>query len=162
MVGFTSTKGQIWGIDLMIAMTIFLFGIILVYVYAINFNNNSEDILRELNAEAILVSSLILSEGNPESWNIDNVEIPGILSSNRLNQTKLEDFYSLSQNNYPNLKKMLGAKNDFYFSFDGLVVGGELIGGVGKFPDDSSNLIKIERIIVSDNKPVKFTLYIWN
>ena len=148
-------KAQIWGFDLMIALTIFLVGIIIIYLYAINFSETSQDILNEMNSEAVLVSSLILSEGSPENWDAGNVEIPGILTNKRLNETKLENLENLILDDYHKTKISLGAVNNFYFIFEG-------IDGVGKEPVSTNNLIKLERLIIYNNKPVKFVLYIWN
>lgn len=155
-------RAQIWGFDLMIALVIFLSGIVLIYLYAINFSDTSQDILNELHSESILVSSMILSEGSPDGWNLQNVEIPGILTENRLNQTKLELLNELVEEDYERTKIMLGAKNNFYFTFIEIEANGIPLEGVGKAPEGEENLIKIERVMVYGNKPVKFILYTWN
>src|SRR3989344_7760844 len=88
--------GQAWSLDLVIAITIFIIGLIGIYVYALNLSYNSEERLSLIRSEAELVSSVILSEGYPENWTIDNVEAPGIISEDKINQTKLEKLYLFS------------------------------------------------------------------
>jgi len=158
-------SGQIWGFDLIIAMVIFLIGIVAVYIYAINFVSNSGNILESMFYDGHLLSSLILSEGSPKNWtSYDNVEIPGILSEEKINQTKLDFFYKLtdSEEGYERIKKLLDTSYEFYFYFPGIKVMNESIGGIGKAPTEQENLIKIERFTIYENKPVKLTLYIWN
>jgi hypothetical protein len=155
----THKKGQIWGFDLVIAITIFMVGIIAAYLYAINFLGESQEILDSLFYDGNLASSLILSEGTPEDWTIDNVEIPGILSGEKINQTKLDNFYSL---NYSMQKKLLGTQYEFYFNFTDMEANGVSVEGIGLSPSEPKNLVKIERFTVYKNKPIKFILFMWN
>jgi len=155
-------KSQVWGFDLVIALIIFLVGIIAVYVYAINFLSEAQDTIEELSYEGNLASSIILSEGTPNSWTITNVENPGILSNNKINQTKLDAFYYLTTANHTYTKKLLGIKNEFYFNFTGLKIDGNPIGGIGKQIENPKNLIKLERFSIYEDKPIKFNFYIWN
>lgn len=149
MAVFSSTKGQSWGYDLIISITIFIIGIVIIYVYAINFSLNTSS---DYKYQAKYISSIILSEGSPEDWTAENFELPGILSNGKINQTKLELFSLLP---VEQIKKKTGLKYNFYFFFDGHE-------GVGLIPQEQKNLFSIERFAIYDNKPVKFTLYIWD
>lgn len=158
-------KAQVWGFDLMIAVIIFFAGIIAVYLYAINFTNESQDTFDSLFYEGNLISSLILSNGVPENWSsLEGLEVPGILTSNKINQTKLENFYNLtdSPEEYYSLKKILGISNQFYFSFQDMKISGQSVDKIGNFSENPENLIRIERFTIYENKPVKFIFYIWN
>ncbi len=159
-----NNKGQVWGLDLMMASIIMIVGIIAIYIYAINFSNTSENILEEMFYQGNLVSSLILSEGSPENWTDENMEIPGILSNNKINQTKLNLFYNITNNNseYKNIKRILVSSYDFYFNFTNMETHGNPISGIGKIPDNPENLVKVERITIYKNKPTKFSIYMWN
>ena len=111
-------KGQVWSLDIVVALLIF-------------------------------VSELILSDNLPY----------GILSNNQINQTKLDNFYSTD---YQTLRQSLGLKDNFYFVMDGLKIKGELTDYVGKINETIvSDNVKVNRIIVYKNKPVKFGVYIW-
>ncbi len=147
-------KAQIWGFDLMIAITIFLVGIIIIYIYAINITSESESTLNTLMAEGNLLSSLILSEGGPKNWPSapeSEIEIPGILTRNKINETKLNRLQSLS---YTEQKKLLGTNNEFFLNFEAITIGNS--------PSEEKNLVRIERFSIYENKPVKLTFYIWN
>jgi len=150
-----------WGFDLVVAITIFLIGVIAAYIYAINFLNESQETLDDLFYGGNLVSGLILSEGTPVNWDTENVEIPGILTNKQINQSKLENFYILAEN-YPNLKNLLNTKYQFYFNFTNIKIQGESIPGMGKPIENPQNLIQIERFTIYEDKPVKFTLFMWN
>jgi FlaG/FlaF family flagellin (archaellin) len=115
----TNKKSQVWGFDLMIALTIFLVGVVAAYIYAINFLNESDETLSTLFYEGNSAYSLILSSGTPENWNQEDVEIPGILSGGKINQTKLDEFYDLSKTSegYTSIKRLLGVEDEFYFNF---------------------------------------------
>ena len=158
----TNKKNQVWGFDLIIAVTLFLIGIIAIYIYAINLSE-AQETLDSLFYEGNLISSLILSEGSPSGWTIENVETPGILTKQKINQTKLDNLYSLAQNQ-ENLKKILGTKYEFYFNFTGMEVSSQgTIKGIGNEPiENPENIIKLERFSIYKNKPVKANFYIWN
>ncbi len=166
MVKSISIKGQIWGTDLIFAIVIFIIGIIALYVYAINFYNEASENFEEMFYEGNLASSLILSEGSPENWpsNPEQLEIPGILTSNKINQTKLEAFYNLidTEDEYKKMKNILGINNEFWFNFTDMEINGATIDGVGKKPTNVKNLFTIERFTIYKNKPVKFVIFIWN
>jgi len=157
-------KSQVWGFDIVIAITIFLVGVIAAYLYAINFLNESEQTLDSLFSEGNFVSSLILSSGTPNDWVNSEVEIPGILSEGKINQTKLDKFYELTENpeGYKNIKNLLATKYNFYFNFTGIEASGSQINGVGNYSQNPENIVKIERLTVYKNKPVKFIIYMWN
>jgi hypothetical protein len=152
----------VWGFDLVMALTIFLVGIIVIYIYAINFLNEGEENLNQLLNDGNLASFLILSEGTPKNWTLTDVEIPGILSEEKINQTKLENLYSLSLNNYTQIKRMLGTNHELYFNFTNIEISGNPVDGIGNSPTSEKNLIKIERFTIYNNKPVKFDLFVWN
>jgi len=155
-------KAQVWGFDLVIALTIFLVGIIVIYIYAINFLNEGEENLNQLLNDGNLASFLILSAGTPQNWTLTDVEIPGILTEEKINQTKLENLHSLSQTNYTKIKRMLGTNYELYFNFTNIEISGNPIDGIGNLPASEKNLIKIERFTIYNNKPVKFNLFVWS
>jgi len=148
---FISTKynrGQIWSLDLLIAMVIFLIGITTLFYYAFNYSSQSKNQLNEFFYEGELASNLILSEENF-----------GILSNGIVNQTKLNNFDGLDNKTKKNL---LGVQNNFYFVMEGLEINDiekSYVGIINTTQID--NIIKITRIAVYKNKPVKFELFVW-
>lgn len=148
---FISTKynrGQIWSLDLLIAMVIFLIGITTLFYYAFNYSSQSKNQLNEFFYEGELASNLILSEENF-----------GILSNGIVNQTKLNNFDGLDNKTKKNL---LGVQNNFYFVMEGLEINDVEKSYVGIINTTQiDNIIKITRIAVYKNKPVKFELFVW-
>ena len=70
-------KAQIWSIDLVAACVIFIIGIIVLYIYSINYLNQAQDSLDNLLHDGNVAAELLLRE-----------EYPGILTDNKINQTK--------------------------------------------------------------------------
>ena len=135
-------KAQAWSLDAMIAILIFFSGIALLFFYAINFSDQISSSLDDLSSQGEVASELILS----------NTDI-GILIDNKVDNTKLGDFSSAD---YDIKRRELGVKDNFYFTIDGLA------GSVGLLPPSGvKNSIKIERITVYNDKPVKFELFVW-
>ncbi len=141
-------KAQVWSLDVIVAIIIFTSGIILLFIFAINYTNQAENKLDDLLSQGRTAAELILSN-----------EDSGILSGNIINQTKLESLYN---SDYEILRSKFGVKNNFYFTFDGLEINGSFKEYGGKVNSTSiKSLIKIERLSIYKNKPIKFDLYIW-
>ncbi len=142
-------KAQVWSLDLIIASIIFSIGIIILYIYAINYSPETKNQLNELLYEGNLASKLILSDSDI-----------GILSDNKINQDKLNNF---SNFDYQTKKNQIGLINNFYFTFEGLEINGNLTSYVGMInTPEVKNLIKITRLSIYKNKPIKFQLFVWN
>ena len=96
-------KAQIWSFDLIIAGVIFLMGIIILFLYAINYTSQAENELDELFYQGNLASELILSE-----------EDFGILTNGKVDSAKLTAFdCSIKKNE-------MFLRNNFYFSLSGI------------------------------------------
>jgi hypothetical protein len=93
-------NGQAWGIDLMFAATMLIIGIVIFYFYSINYPTEGADTLALLEYDGKIITDSLLSEGYPNSWTQEDVVTIGLLSDNKINETKLENFYYLSQGNY--------------------------------------------------------------
>lgn len=157
-----SKKAQIWGMDLMFGVIIILVGIIGIYFYSINLFGNSETSLNEMDYDANFVSSQILSEGYPIDWTNEDVKVPGILTENKVNQTKLDRIYNFSQNDYEELRQILGTTYNFYFNFSDLEITDiGNIAGIGKEINNPENLIKLERYTIYKDKITRLDIYIW-
>ena len=155
-------RGQAWGFDLMAGMLIFVAGIIIFYFYTINTPLETEQTLETLSREGEIISNAILSEGFPENWNEQNVISPGILSQNKINDTKLERFNNLTINNYQKTKALFNTRYEYYiFASENFTINGEEITGMGNTPSNDKNLIKISRLTVYKNKPIIFNVEIW-
>ncbi|MFA5060867.1 MAG: hypothetical protein WC494_00950 [Candidatus Pacearchaeota archaeon] len=160
-------RGQAWGVDLIIAMIIISIGIIFFLLYSSNNFISSKESYEIIYYEGKSISDKILSEGYPKNWNSSNVVSIGLTTNNKIDQDKLEEFYEMSQKDYPRTKKIFGTKYDYYFSVEGnLTVNSTEIQGFGKpgvniTEINPKNLIKINRISIYKNKLVKISVYIW-
>lgn len=140
-------RGQVWSFDLIVAGIIFLIGMVILIYYALNFSPQSANQLEELFYQGNLASELILSE-----------EGGGILSEGIVNQTKLDSFDVLSDENKRNF---FGLNTNYYFVIDNLDMGGGR-NSVGIMNTSSiESLVQITRLTIYKNKPVKFQLYVW-
>jgi hypothetical protein len=157
-----SKRAQAWGIDLIAATAIFLTSIIFFYLYAMNYPTETENELQSLTYEAELVADSLLSEGLPIDWTPNNVIKIGLLSDNKINQTKLEYFYSLSAN-YQKTKSLFRVKNDYFVYFqEPMTINGSPVTGIGNPAAANQNLIKISRIVVYNDNIATLNIYVWN
>lgn len=144
----TNRKAQAWGIDLIVAIIIFIAILIILSAYVSNSTKNSSYQIQELFEEGRTASDILLGDF-----------YPGVISGKKINQTKIEE---LNTTDYDQIKKDLSLKNDFYLTFEGLNYQGEPMTHIGRINSSSSNsLIKITRISSYENKPIKFEIYIW-
>lgn len=155
-------KGQAWGLDLIVASILFLGGIIFFYTYSLNLSNESEDIFSKLAYDGNTMSEALLSEGSPQNWNLTNVEKIGLLSHDKINETKLEMFYQLSVTDYQKTKSFFNIKYNYYLFFQkNMTINSLEIEGIGSFPTAPKNLIKITRLTIYKNKPDTLNIHIW-
>jgi hypothetical protein len=156
-------RGQAWGFDLMVASTIFIAGIIIFYLYTINYPTQGKEILEELFYEGNLATDNLLSKGIPENWDQTNIIIIGITDSGKINQTKLDRLYDLSQTDYQKTKGLLNTKYDYFFNFSKqMTANGTQINGIGtQIPQNPRNRLKVARFTIYNNEPVSLDLHIW-
>jgi len=158
----TYKKSQAWGIDLMIGVAIFLFGILTFYFYTINNPSEAKEKIDTFFYDGNLVSEMILSEGHPKDWQPENVIEIGILSGEKINQTKLERFYNLAETDYSKTKKLFNTRANYYVSFsDTITIGEEEVQGIGLPPENEQDLIKITRFTIYKEKPITMYVEIW-
>jgi len=141
-------KGQGWSLDLVVAGVIFFSGVVILYIYAINYSSQAQVNLDEMFYEGNLAAELILSEGNY-----------GILVDHKVNQSKLNNFHA----NYTYLKTLFGVNRHFYFTLKDLELNGNPATYVGRINSSNvDNLIQITRLTIYKNSPTKLQLYVWN
>jgi hypothetical protein len=151
----------------MVAVAIFTIGFLIFYFYAFNNPNESKEIIESLEYDGKIISNMILSEGNPSDWTSSNVFKIGILTGNIINQSKLDEFYYLTQIDYEHTKLMFNTKYDYLFFLESnMTVNSTNVDHIGmhsvdKNNIDTKNLIKITRFTSYDGKPTSAYLYIW-
>ena len=164
-------RGQAWGFDVMIAAMLFLTGIITFYLYTLNSQTEGQNTLDGLIYDGNFLADSLMSEGFPQDWNETNVITLGITNQNKINETKLERFYTMSHpvNNpagYEKARKIIGTQYNYFvnlsqsITFSGVPIPEEGI-GFSFTGQQYDNLIKINRVTIYNNKPTTLHVYIW-
>lgn len=122
-IGKINQKGQFFSPDVMIAVSIFIFGLIIFFIASsavfaeANLVNERRAIDETIHP---VLDSLLLSQGVPENWEqkaISDVNSIGLVwSNNCLDKEKLLAFKDFTTNYYSQTKQLLGIGGyDFYF-----------------------------------------------
>jgi hypothetical protein len=163
------SRGQIWSLDLMAGLALFLVGIMIFFIYSINQPSQAKETLDVLTYDGNIVADNLLSQGYPSDWDSSNAITIGLTTSNKINQTKLENLYQMIyvENNYTKTKNLFNTEYDYYFFLNqNMTVSTGSLEGIGK-PGatkdnvDARDLIKITRYTVYQNKTTPLYLYIW-
>lgn len=166
-----SKKAQGWGMDLIIAVTIFTIGLVVFYIYSLNSPGEAKENIETLFYDGKILANTILSEGSPTNWDKTNVAEIGILTNNKINETKLQYFYNLTktEESYKKTKNLFNIKYDYYFFLnDNMTTIEANVDGIGKPGvtrtseyNNAKNLVKVTRYTIYENKPMTAYFYIW-
>jgi hypothetical protein len=156
-------KAQAWGFDLIIATGIFIFGLVMFFLYTINYPSGEQEKLDDLLYEGGIVADNLLSTGTPEDWSTSSVSKIGLLTNNTISQDKLEQFYNLASTDYKKTKVLFGTKYNYFVNFSkSIEISGVPIEGIGLFSGTTRNNIKISRIAIYENKPITIEVNVWD
>lgn len=150
-------KAQAWGFDLVVGLIIFLVGILAFYIYTANLPSQGEEMLQELQQEGEVVADSLMTEGSPVDWTPSRVERIGLLSDDRINQTKLDNFRSLAGSSYGSTRSMFRITNHYF-----VYLGGDVAGGIGANPTGATNLVKVTRVVVYNQSVKTLNVEIWS
>ena len=155
-------SAQAWGMDLIIGFTIFSLGITSFYLYSLNTPSEAKEAIESLSYDGKIISDNILSNGYPDDWNDTNVISIGILSDNKINNTKLREFYDLADSEYDRTKRLFNTVYDYWFFLnENMTTINADVDGIGLKPSNPKNLIKITRFTVYEDKPMSAYLYVF-
>ena len=164
-----SKKAQIWGFDLMIAMSMFLISVMVFFTYTLNYSEESKETFDLLLYDGEAIANNLMSTGYPDNWNSADVIVLGLTTDNKINETKLTKLYDIiyTDNDYSKTKGLFNTMYDYYFFFDNnMTINSNSIEGIGK-PGvsknsvTSKNLVKITRFTIYQNKTLPLYIYIW-
>lgn len=167
MAGYTSTKSQIWSLDLIVGIMIFLGAIFLFYKYSTNLSNLQQEDVNTLIEDAKVVSSYLVSEGYPADWGSDNVTMIGLAGKEHtLDRGKLQAFDQMAQADYQNTKAILSTKNDFFVFLEDKEGNIKEIAGVywiGKnySIEDPKDIIRVYRFLYYNSSILRMGIYLW-
>ncbi|MBW2990348.1 hypothetical protein KY348_01445 [Candidatus Woesearchaeota archaeon] len=178
-------KSQVWVSDYTLSMLLFVLAVILSVKIVINsFSTNT--VFDDLKMDASKMSEILLSEGYPVDWTNETVIRPGLLTAERLNESKVVEAMNMT---YTRLKPTLQTRYEFLvifedsrqamIEFDNLCVIGSPDVNINKTvagpitdchnplfdPDDYDNLVKLTRLVVhesgSEAEIIKMVVYAW-
>jgi len=108
-------KSQMWFMDFVIGMMIFLVMLISYYTYTTNISKEDTAALDDLLSDAETVSLSLTSTGYPSGWTSSNVVRIGFTDNyNRIDNAKFTEFNEI---NYNKSKKLLGTIYDYFLYF---------------------------------------------
>ncbi len=165
-------RAQIWSIDLIMGISIFLIVAMLYFAFVNNISAETQDSFDRLYSEVTIISDKLLEQGKPHGWNRSNIEEIGITDGHyRLNSTKLNYTISLD---YSSLKLLLNARSDFLVFFQNKteetvsLAGTTYLGKPGITEqnlhsiEDPDNLVAAKRFIIFNNSIYIMVAYSWD
>lgn len=158
------TKGQIWSLDTIVAVIIFMGGLLFFYHYSSYTIITQNQQLEDLSFNAKLVSSYLISEGNPVDWNVTNVNSIGLTDGDlKLNPEKVSKFKEMS---YQDSKKLLSTKYDFSINFknqNNSFVSINNITFIGKnySLENPDNILSMNRFVFYNSSIIRIEVILW-
>ncbi len=158
-----NSKGQIFTTDLIVAVTVLLF-ILVVSSTSFGLIQNSlneEEFYSEMQEKALNASEVLVStSGDPNSWELLsdlNVNSLGIAKErNVLDEEKIDRLVDLNATEYETIKEILGlSKYEFYFKVT--EINGSSVKEFGTFPS-TENTVIVERYVLLNGAERKLIL----
>ena len=167
-------KAQFWSFDLVFAVIIFVFALVLLtYVwlnisgeYSLLYGRNVANIQLQLNS----LGSQLLSPGIPSNWNYivnfsavsawQNITVGlGNGTSGSLSQFKINALQNMSSDNYQAAKPALGVGYDYYIT----ITGSWISESIGKNPAqlNATSLQSSVLPVVINGAPAQMTIELW-
>lgn len=154
-------KGQIFSTDFLIACTVFVLALSILFVYW-NYTSNRIDETNKVNdmiEKAYLISDVWFRDGIPEYWNASNVVDIGLSNDYRFNRTKMDSLND-PMLGYKNVTKLIGVEiYDYNFTVYNMTK--NVVYTFGQFPSNPTNLVKIKRVGILDGKIVTVDIMVW-
>jgi len=171
MAQSTSTKSQVWSIDVIVAVIIFITALVLFYKYSINLVDVEGKDSGNLLLDGKLISSYLVSAGNPNDWedHSEDTNLIGLTNGNMdINPQKVQEFSDLVTLDYPQSRKLLSTTHDYYVFFEDknnntIRIKGVGVDGIGKgyTTENQEDIIKITRLVYYNSTIIRMVLYIW-
>lgn len=160
-----NNKGQIFTTDLIVALTVLLF---ILVISATSFgliqnSLNEEEFYAEMQEKAVNASQvLVATKGNPDSWvklnDLTGINSIGLAKENNvLDENKVDTLVDWNALKYEEIKEVLGLqKYDFYFKITEMDE--HTVREFGILPGAEEKTILVERYILFQGTERKFIL----
>lgn len=159
MVKYLSAKAQIFSADFLIACSIFLIAVTILYVYwgyaslQIEETRRTNDMIDKLN----LASQAWFKEGTPTYWSADDVVELGLQNNHEFNHTKLEILKN--EIGYQKALALLGLNYNLnYTVYD---EDRNLKFTFGRAPSNPNNLMKLRRVGILNESIAIMEVMLW-
>lgn len=160
-------KGQVWTLDFVIGLIIFL-ALLGLSFFIIRGSFNEKDTYTETVRDSDHVAAMLLGESD-SNGTILNLNSVKIAENNRINDTKLKNFSDI---NYNRTKILFQISGDYVFYFyNGTMINynNSCFRGYNLTPDctlniplTANNIAKTERIVILNSSIVKMIVISWN
>lgn len=165
-----SNNAQVWTLDLIVGVTVFLFLIMVYLIFTNNISASSASNFNEIYSDIVVVSDTLMSTGSPQNWTDGSVIEAGITDGKqRLSITKLQNLSSLD---YSRLKTLLKTRYDYLIFFENRSSGlmnlsnVEYIGKPGLTKEnlkdaDPYTIVSIRRFLIYESDIITMVIYLW-
>ena|SRR3989344_3556486 len=156
-------RGQGWGFDAMVASMIFTVALTTFYLFAINYGKSDQNRFDDLARDANVLADTVLTEGVPANWDQTNVVAIGIITNNKINETKLKNWYDLAQANYPATRVFFSTSVNYFVNLsDQIYINDEPVEGIGLKPQENKTVFRVSRFTTYREKPVTLYVVMWS
>ncbi len=155
-----SVKGQVFSFDFLLASSIFLLTVGILFAYWAYTNIQIEETrgMNEMIDKAYRSSNVWFREGVPTYWNSNNVIELGLENNHRFNQTKMN--ITKTEIGYDRTKTMIGL-GGYEYNFTVYNTTNHTVFSFGLNPSNPRNLLKIRRIGIYDSSIVSLEVMVW-
>ena len=160
-----SIKAQVLSFDFIIASSIFLLVVGIIYIYWIYTNIQIEETknINDITEKAYMASQVWFREGYPEYWDNNTVIDLGMENDHRFNQTKMDflnDSISPTNIGYNRTKTLIGLEGyDYFFRIYNST--DYTLFNFGLYPSNNVDVIKAKRIGILNGSIVTLEVLVW-
>ena len=161
-----SLKAQVLSFDFIMAASIFLLVVGIIYIYWIYSSMQIEETknINDMTDKAYIATQVWFREGIPEYWDDNTVIDLGMENNHRFNQTKM-DFLNDSINptniGYNRTKTLIGLGSyDYFFRIYNST--DDTLFNFGLYPSNADNVVKVKRIGILNSSIVILEVLVWN
>ena len=158
----STKKAQVWYIDFMVGIMIFIIVIVIYFEYINNLSEREENIVDDLIINSKAISNSLVSEGYPSDWNSTNVVRIGITDNNqRINKTKLERYINMS---YIDTKTKFRTPYNYYIFLEyknGSKIQLNNSDYYGYQYPNAKRLVQITRRLIYESEIVRMGVQVW-
>lgn len=148
---------QVWFLDFMAGLFIFLVVVIFYYNYYENMDDEVDTAWNEMVVDSKTISSSLMSEGYPIDWSRTNVDRIGLSNNNfRLNESKLIEFLQME---YNTTQKIFATRFEYYFFLEDK--NDNQYYHVGRSSENSTRLVQTTRLVIYNSSMYRMVLYVW-